>query len=329
MVYQLLLLSFLLFFSAFVSCAETAFFSLSRVELNRLKYAMDLPSRRLRALLRHPREILVTILMGNEVSNVAISVVAADVMYQLIADPWQATILSVACITPLVLVVGEILPKNLAVHTAAQIAPLLALPLELFAIVTRPIRAVLMRLVGVVVRLFGGDPSDLRAMIVEEEFRQLVDIGKEEGSISSSERELIHSVFDFGDVRVEQVMTAAESMFRVSLAWPYEKILEEVCAAQYARIPVYAETPDDIVGVLYVRDLFAVHGQRAHGIVRELEEIVRPVLFVKRRSRVEEVLREFQQKKIHMAVVVNTKQKPVGVVTMDDILDTLFGLGKS
>lgn len=324
-IYHLFLLMFLLLFSAFVSCAETAFFSLSRVELHRIKHAIDWPTRRLRALLRHPREILVTILMGNEVANVAISVVAADLVYQIVPSAWQATLISVACVTPLILVLGEILPKNLAVHTAAQIAPMLALPLELFAILTRPFRAVLIRMAGGAVRLFGGDPTEVRAMIVEEEFRHLVDISGREGTISDSERELIHRVFDFSETRVKQVMTPAETMFRIPLAWSYERILEEVRAAQYSRVPVYQDHPDDIVGVLYVRDLFTVQGQRRRGLARELEEIVRPVLFVNKKTRVEEVLREFQLKKIHIAIVTDAAQKPVGVVTMDDILSALFG----
>ncbi|MBI2345594.1 MAG: HlyC/CorC family transporter [Deltaproteobacteria bacterium] len=323
--FHFLLLVFLLSFSAFVSCAETALFSLSRVELHRLKRAADWPSRRLRALLRHPREILVTILIGNEVSNVAISVVAADFVHTVIPSAWEATLIAVALVAPLILVFGEILPKNLAVHTASQIAPMLALPLELFTFITRPVRAILTRLADGAVRLFGGDPSQVRAMIVEEEFRHMVEMGQQAGVLSTSEGDLIHRVFDFGDISVEEVMTPASRMFRLALRQSTEHLLEQVRSAQYSRIPVYADQPDDIVGVLYARDLFSLHAQRLRGLTREVEEIVRPILFVPRTARLEEVLREFQQKKIHLAVVVDAKRKPVGVATMDDILRALFG----
>lgn len=315
----------LLLFSAFVSCAETAFFSLSRVNLHHIRHATDWATRRLRELLRHPRETLITILIGNEVSNVALSVVAADYLSGVMQVQWEATLCAVAIVTPIILVIGEILPKNLAVHTAPQIAPVLAPPLELFAVVIRPIRAVLIRFADLAVRLFGGDPGQVQAMIMEEEFRDLVDMGRRAGVLTHSEGELIHRVFDFGDLRVQEVITPVHRMFRIPLTWPYERILEEVRVAQYSRIPVYVDNPDDIVGVLYVRDLFSLHRRRKRGMARELEEIVRPVFFVSQEMRLEEVLREFQEKKIHIAIVVNGARKPVGIVTMDDILETIFG----
>lgn len=322
---HLILMGLLLGFSAFVSCAETALFSLNRVELHRIKNATDWATRRLRALLLHPRETLIAILIGNEFSNVAISVVASDLFYNFVAKGWKATLISVVVITPIVLVLGEILPKNLAVHTAPIVAPILAPPLEFFVIVTRPLRSILTRLSDWAVRLFGGDPSQVRALIVEEEFRDLVDIGQETGALSPAEVELIHRVFTFGDLRVDEVMTPAYKMFRIPLGWSLERVLENVGAAQYSRIPVYSDHPDDLVGVLYVRDLFSLSRQRERGFIKELEEIVRPVLFVECHARLEEILREFQQKKIHIAVVVDVDRKPIGVITMDDILDALFG----
>lgn len=325
LVFHVVLICFLLCFSALMSCSETALFSLSRVELHRIKRALDWPTRRLRALLRHPREILVTILIGNELANISISVVVAALVSQFMEVEWQATLVSIATVTPLILAFGEILPKNFAVHTAPQIAPLLALPLELFTLITRPAREVLIRLADGAVRLTGGNPAEVRSMIMEEEFRHMVEMGREAGALSPSEGELIHRVFEFGDTSVDAVMTPAAEMFRVCLHWPYEKILDEVRKAQYSRIPVYADSPEDIVGILYVRDLFAMHGHRKRGLVRELEEVIRPALFIGRKARVEDVMREFQQKKIHMAVVVDDSRGPVGIVTMDDILGALFG----
>ncbi|MBI4366305.1 MAG: HlyC/CorC family transporter [Deltaproteobacteria bacterium] len=326
-VFYPLLFAFLLFFSAFVSCAETAFFSLSRVELYRIRQAADWPSRRLRALLRHPRETLVAILIGNEVTNVAISVVAADFFLLIIPSEWQATLVSIAVVTPLILIVGEILPKNLAVYMAPQIAPALALPIELFATLIRPLRALLIRVADVAVRCFGGDPAQVRAMIVEEEFRHLVDMSQKSGAISPSEGELIHRVFDFGDTSVEEIMTPARSMFRLPIQSTFEGLIEAIRETNYSRIPVYADSPDDVVGVLYARDVLTAHAQRQRGLTRELEEIVRPVLFVQRTTRVEEALKEFQLKKIHIAIVLGASGKPAGIVTMDDILGSLFGKG--
>lgn len=322
------LLLVLLVCSAFFSCSETAFFSLSRVDLRRLREGTGAGARRLVQLLRAPRETLIGILLGNELANNAIAVFAAQAMSLLIVDAWMAILLSIVLVTPVVLLFGEVIPKNLAVGYASRISPGLAVPMAGFLWITTPIRRVLTLIADSGVRLFGGDPKQVRAMIMEEEFRHLVDLGEKVGALSESERSLIHGVFTFSDMMVEDMMTPASKIFRVPLSWEYDKILEEVRAAHFSRIPVYQENPNDIIGILYARDLVALQARKDRGLAYALEEIVRPVIFVKPDTRVEEVLEEFQRKTVHMALVVDARHRTVGLVTMDDVLDTLIARSK-
>lgn len=315
----------LLGYSAFFSCSETAFFSLSRVALNRLRAETGYAARRLVQMLKQPRETLIGILLGNEITNITIAIAAAEGMNHLVPDPWVGPLVSVAVTTPLVVVFGEVLPKNFAIGLASRISLWLGVPMSMFLMVTTPIRWVLTRIADAGVRLFGGDPRQVRSMIIEEEFRHMVDLGTASGALSPSEGALIHGVFAFGDLTVAQVMTTAERMFRLPLNWPHERILEEVRQAQFSRVPVYQDDPDDIVGLIYVRDLLSLQRGREHGVMRELESIVRPVLFVAPTMRLEEVLLEFQRTKLHMAVVIDTPQHVVGLVTLDDVLDALIG----
>lgn len=316
----------LLFFSAFFSCAETAFFSLSRVQLSQLRRARGVGARWLVRLLKDPRDTLIGTLMGNELINCAFAVVVAQIMNVLIHDPVLAAIMAVACATPVVVVFGEVVPKNFAVGFAPRISPVLAIPMTLLLWCTTPVRWVLVVIADAGVRLFGGDPRQVRALIFEEEFRQIVDLSGDSGALSDSERELIHGVFAVSDLTVDTIMTPAATAFRLSVRWPYEKILGEVRSAQFARVPVYRDHPDQIVGLLYVRDLAQLPPPAsADAAVAAIESIIRPALFITPHTQVEQILREFQRTKVHMAVVRDESVNMVGLITMHDVLDVLIG----
>ncbi|MBI2344033.1 MAG: HlyC/CorC family transporter [Deltaproteobacteria bacterium] len=321
----LIALLVLLLASAFFSCAETAFFSLNRIELGRLRLARNYASARLVRLLSRPRDTLIGLLLGNEVANCAIAILFANIVTIFIDSSLTATVVSVALATPIVLLVGEVLPKNLAVGFASRISPVLVIPVTAFLWFTTPVRWVLMHIADGGVRLFGGDPRQVRAMIFEEEFRQLVNLGQESGALSTSEREWIHGIFSFTDMKVASIMTPAEKVFCIPLGWPLEKILEEMRQTQFSRVPVFHEHLHDIIGLLYMRDLISLHRRKARGLAVELEEVIRPVLFVTGETDVAELLRELQRTKIHMAIVRNHTQEMVGVVTLDDLLDAFIG----
>jgi putative hemolysin len=174
------------------------------------------------------------------------------------------------------------------------------------------------------VALTGGDPNDIRSMIIEEEFRQMVDLGCDEGSLDEAEGELIHGILDMPDRTAESVMTPKEAILSVSLKDGMTEAMNKIRATQFSRVPVYENDPDDIVGILHMRDLFSVMRRRPVKGVRDVENIIRPAVFLPLDTTLEQVLKEFQRLKVHMAIVTDARHKPAGIVTMEDIFAALF-----
>lgn len=323
---QLVLLVILLCCSAFFSASETALFSLSGVQIHRFRQQRAGSVAKLVENLRQPRKILITILLGNEFVNVSISIVGAAIVSRLLPIGVKGqTIAAVVMLTPIILVCGEILPKNVAIRFAPQLAPVMIWPLHFFHRLVRPLREVLTRIADRVVLLFGGAPERAEPMIMEEEFRRLVDLGRREGVIVEEERELIHNVFEFTDKVAADIMTPKEQLFALSVESPYEHMIEEIRSVQYSRIPFVEGERRDIVGILHVRDLFSLHRRRLAGEAGGIRDVLKPPLFVEPSTPLEVLLQEFQRTQMHMAIVRDAGGQLLGVVTMDDVLEELFG----
>lgn len=321
-----LLFLILLCLSAFFSGSETALFSLSGVQLHKYRSSRAGSAAKLLENLRQPRKMLVTILLGNELVNVSISIVGAAIISQILPTGVKGqTIAAVAILTPILLVFGEIIPKNVAIRYAPQIAPVVIWPLHLFHKLVQPLRKVLTWIADLVVKLLGGRPEQIEPMIMEQEFRRLVDLGRKEGVIVEEEREIIHNVFEFSDKVVAEIMTPAEDVFALAVDLPFEQALEEIRSVQYSRVPFYEGRRDNVVGVLHVRDLFAFSRRRMAERGASLREILNPPLFIDSTTPLEKLLKEFQRTQQHMAIVRGSEGALRGVVTMDDVLEELFG----
>jgi magnesium and cobalt exporter, CNNM family len=321
-----IIFAFLLSCSAFFSGSETALFSLSDVELYRFRSSKNSWAKRLALALEKPRKILVTILLGNEFVNICISIVGALMIERVIHERVEIqTLLGVAIITPVIFVLGEILPKNIALRTAHQIAPILILPLQIIAKVVAPIRIVLTWLADRVVLLFGGDIESSDPMVMEEEYLRLVDYSHKSGEIDKEERELIRNVFEFSDEIVQGIMTSADVIFSLPISISFEDMVEEIKGRGLSRIPFYDGDSSDVVGILHVRDLLTYHRKRQAGEKVKLRSVLRKPLFVNPATPLEKLLKEFQRTHVHMAIVKDSKGVVVGIVTMDDVLEELFG----
>lgn len=312
--------------SAFFSGSETALFSLTEVKL-RSDARLHVRTRdRLLGFLQAPREMLVTILTGNLFVNIGISIVGAAILNRVIPlGVKMETLLSVVIITPILLVFGEVVPKNLSLRFARQLAAAVIGPLRLFAKLIHPFVVIFTWIADRIVVLFGGSPQESLPMMREDDFRRLVDLGRKEGVIVEEERELIHNVFDFSDKTISHIMTPAERIFALSTEQSDEEVMLAIKGKQFSRIPFYAADPAKIVGILHVRDLFSFDRRRQQGEEVSLESLLRPPLFVEPETPLEELLREFQRRRAHMALVRDGRGSLVGVVTMHDVLEELFG----
>lgn len=323
---RLILLVVLILFSGFFSGSETALFSLGKVQLLKLREQGNPRVEMVERLLSNPRRLIATIFIGNEMVNIATSTLAAAVIehYLHALGPAVVILISTAITVPLILLFGEITPKNLAMQLGERWATRAARPLALLARFFAPLRVGIEAIADWTVKMVGKSAPVPAAGMGENEFRTAVEVARQEGSIDPDERQLIHRLLDFGDRAVGDVMTPAGDIFSLSYNLPLARVIDEVRKSHYSRIPIYERNRDQIIGVLLAKDLVRV----AHGTGPErrgLREMLRPPLFVPRSTSCPALLRQFQLRGTHMALVVNEYGKTVGLITLEDLLEEMFG----
>ncbi len=320
------LLLVLLLASAFFSGSESAFFSLDRYALEKLEDEGGRSGRTVKRLLDEPRQLLATLLLGNELVNICISVVGLRMVLELTKKdlflPWWA---NVVMITPLLLLFGEIAPKALAVRLGTRWAQAVSLPLRLFSAAITPVRAVLHGVAELLLRMVGvSDTDPLPQALHEAQFRALVQLGEREGALHPEEAELIHAVFDLGDTPVSRLMTPRADLVTVSLTSSLDDVLAAAREFRYSRLPVFGRDPDDVRGVLLVKDLLRFRWSGRELTSRKLMGLLQPAYFVPPGKPADELLQEFRRERGHMAVVIDEYGDVAGVVTLQDILEALF-----
>jgi putative hemolysin len=323
----LIAIGVLLLVSAFFSGTEVAMFSLRRVDREQLARSDRTADRLVHALISRPRRLIATVLIGNEVVNVSISSFMASVGDRVFAGRSELGIalLTTLCALPLLLLVGEITPKTIAIKTAPTWARWSSRPLWLFGRMVAPVLWLVNYVAGCALRVFGIDPTKPTAHkpLAEDEFKALVDAGNAEGEVDARERRLIHKVFEFGEKTAAQVMVGAADAFLLAYNLPLKRIVAEMSQRGLSRVPIYHKSRDNILGILFAKDLVTLGtGQTSP---RRLGELLHEPLFVPRTMRLERLFEIFKERKTHMAIVVNEYGKFVGLITMEDLLEELIG----
>jgi CBS domain containing-hemolysin-like protein len=330
---RLLAILALLCASAFFSGAETALFSLSRVRRENLIQRGDPASRRVLQLLSNPRRLIVTVIVCNELVNITTSSFSASLVASLVPSMSHLgqVLLATAVTVPVLLLFGEMLPKSLAIRLGESWARAISLPLRLVMFIITPVRLVLAAVAGAVLFVVGARQPSEDEGLKEEQFRALVDVGSEEGELQVAERRLIHNVFEFGDTTVGKVMTPADKVFALPYEMPLGKLVEAVAQERYSRVPIFKSKktgrkgrPEmEVVGILLAKDL--VGYQRGHLEGHTVQDLLIPPLFVPRTTKCDRLFREFKRRKTHMALVVDEYGRLAGLVTMEDLLEEVFG----
>ncbi len=317
---KLIALGFLFLLSGFFSSSEASLFSLTPLHLHKMAEDRAPFLTTVRALLARPKRLLITIVVGNEIVNIAISVLMASIF--LFLFPENGAWLAVAVTTLLVLIFGEAIPKTFGVLYAMSLSAFYAPPLNLAGRALKPIvwalERVSERFVSVLTR--EGEPG--RGVLTEQEFRTLLDAGEREGAIESGQRDLIHRVFDLGDKPVEDVMVPRVDMFCLPVSLRREEMLREILKARHSRIPLYGADRDDIVGILFVKDLLT--GVRNEGPGSGIQKLLQKPFFVPEVRPAGSVLKDFQMRRTQIAIVVDEYGGVSGLVTIEDILEDLF-----
>jgi len=319
---RILLLVVLLVCSAFFSACEAAFFSLTSIQLSELKEKKGRWGLLVNKLLEKPRELLITIYIGNELVNIAVSVITTSIFITLFGNFGIALAIGVG--TFLLLVFGEIIPKTLSLQFPQGYSLSAAYPLRLFSSLVQPIQKSFTSIAEKFIATIGitFQKNDQTA-ITDDEFRVMVQMGEGEGVIDSEESELIHNVIEFGETTTGEIMTPKIDMFTLSIDDKLEDILPRIIENFYARVPVYDKEEESFAGILFTKDLIRVKHLPPEKF--SLKSILRPLLAVPQSKKIKELLQEFKKRKRHMAAVLDEYGSICGLVTLEDILEELVG----
>ncbi len=274
------------------------------------------------SLLEKPRELLITIYIGNEFANIAISVVITSIAISIFGNIGVG--IAIGLSTLFLLIFGDIIPKSISIKFAQPYALFSAYPLKAFARLVQPAQKLFSIWTEKIIRSMGILPHSAKeSPITDEEFRAMVQVGEGEGVIDSDERELIQNVIEFGETTVADIMTPKIDMFTVNIEDSLDDILPRIIENFYSRVPVYGMGEEGILGVLFTKDL-----TRHKHLPREkinLKSILHPTVSVPQSKKIKELLEEFRRLKRHMAIVLDEYGSVCGLVTLEDIIEELVG----
>lgn len=335
---QLLLQAFLILLNAFFAMTEIAVVSLNTAKLRKLEEDGDKAAPRLIRLVEEPTAFLSTIQVGITLAGFLGSAFAADSFASKLVN-WiyndlafrsipinVLNTLSVVVITIILsyftLVFGELVPKRIAMQRSMEVARLSSRVVAALSVVMRPVIWFLSFSTNTVLRLLRMKVESEEETVTEEEIRMMVDIGEEKGTIDSAEGEWIDNVFEFGETTVGEVMTHVSDLVAVAVDDSPTEILKVIRESGRSRIPVYQESIDDVVGILTTRAFLL---ERCEDMDRLPDSVISPAYFVPETMGASQLFREMQKRKTHLAVVIDEYGQTAGVVTMEDLLEEIFG----
>ncbi len=331
------LLLILILTNAFFAGSEIAIIQVNDNRVQKLAEEGNKKARQLLKLVSEPSTFLATIQIGVTISGFLASAVAADSFAEPLTIalssflPLPASVIkfiTVILVTVILsyfsLVFGELVPKRIALQNPEKFAFSVVGALTMLYKVTRPFVWLLSRSTNGVVRLFGIDPNHEPDRVTEEEIRMLVDVGNEKGVIEESQKEMINNIFELDDITAAEIMTHRTDIQGVDVTDSIADVVSLAISEGYSRIPVYEDDLDNILGVLYVKDLLCLVGCK-NSEEFTLRDFIRPALFVPESNHAKELFKEFQDKKIQFAVVIDEYGGTSGVITMEDLLEAIVG----
>lgn len=315
---ELMGLTILLLLSAFFSSSETAFLSCRRIRIRHLKEEGNRKAELIERMMEEPDKVIASVVIGNNIVNVAASAFATSIAISLFGS--RGIGIAIGLMTFLILVVGEITPKGFAVKNPERMALTFARPMYFVTKVLSPIAVGLTGVTKGLIRLTGGN-LEQSPFLTEEEFKTLLAIVEEEGSLEQEERERIFKVFEFSDTIAKEVMTPRVDMVGLDMEASLKEAKDIVVSTGFSRVPVYEENIDHIVGILYAKDLLQYQDDCNHN----LQDLLRNPYFIPETKKVDELLTEMQKSKIHLAIVVDEYGGTAGMVTIEDLLEEIVG----
>lgn len=331
---RIIVLAILILINAFFAATEIAFISLNDAKIEKQAKEGNKKAKQIKKMLREPSRFLATIQIGITLAGFLSSAFAADAFADDLAPMLQNLIplgltawrnISIILITIILsyfsLIFGELVPKRLAMRNSEKIAFGTIGIIRTISIITAPFVKLLTASTNGVSKLFGISGTD-EETVTEEEIRMMVDVGEEKGSIKEEEKELINNVFEFNDKVVSEIMIHRKDIYAIDINSDIDNILKELDEYKYSRIPVYEENIDNIVGMLFIKDLLANVNKKEKV---KIAKIIREPYFVSENKPIDELFRDLQKNKHQLAIVLDEYGGTAGLVTMEDIIEELVG----
>ncbi|MBF0187929.1 MAG: HlyC/CorC family transporter [Magnetococcales bacterium] len=323
LVIQLLLFAVLLGFSGMFSSSETAFFSLGQMQMEQMTREGSKKLAAIKEVLAKPRQTIVTILIGNEFVNVAASNLSATILMAMVPVE-QLAIANILIMLPLLLLLGEITPKTLAVQNNIAFAKALVGPISMFSKMIGPLRWIIREISDFFTTLLIGKSRAKGSFISGDMVRTLAKQAAEDGQLGQSDYKYIENIFNFGSQTVQDVITPRGSIDFIKLGTPMDEVLRVIKSGHHTRIPVFGENKDDIVGILHYRDILREDVRQISNAEEITKYLRRPVMVPKNKP-VSELFSMFYERRINIAMVVDEYGSVIGLVTMRNMLKSIFG----
>jgi len=319
MIAGLISILILLLCSAGASASETAFFSLSPSQLNEIRSSKTAVNKRIVHLLENSKLLLATILITNNLVNVGIVIISAFLVNHYLdfsSNPLLGFLFQVVIITAILLLLGEIMPKVFATRKPVKIASVLSIPLTLLQQVLYPFSRLLVSSTRFIDKRQARNHN-----ITLDDISNAIDITAD-GKVDDEDRKIMKSITRFGDINAREIMSPRVDLTAIDNSLAFSVVRKTIIDSGYSRIPVYNETPDTITGILYIKDLLP-HLSEDDSF--NWESLVRPPFFIPENKPINDLMQEFQEKKIHMAVVVDEYGGTSGIITLEDIIEEIVG----
>ncbi|SFN90562.1 HlyC/CorC family transporter [Proteiniclasticum ruminis] len=319
--WQIILLVILVISSGFFSSAETAFTAANRLKLRHMAEEGSKSAKRALRLIENPSKLISALLIGNNIVNIFASSLATLVAIDLYGI--SATGIATSILTIVIIIFGEITPKSFATQHAEKVSMMFSKPVGILMTLLTPFVIIFYSISSWIIRLFGGDISQSHPLVTEEELKTMVDVGSEEGVFEQEEKEMLHNIFDFGDLQVRDIMVQRVDITALDVDATYEEVLEIVKDEQFSRFPVYREDIDDIIGILNVKDLLFLTEAEKRGF--KLEDYIREPYFAYEFKRITDLFKELKKTRTHISIILDEYGGTVGVVTIEDLLEEIVG----
>lgn len=331
---QFILIGVLTCINAFFASAEMAIVSVNKNKIKKLSEEGNKKAKLLEKLMEEPGNFLSTIQVGITLAGFFSSASAAtgiadDLSKALggLGIPYtqQISMIGVTIILSyFTLVFGELVPKRIALKKAERIALFSAKPIYMVSIITKPFIKVLSVSTNIVLKLLGNGKKDVEEKISEEEVREIIIQSHQDGCIEDEEQEMIAGVFEFNDKTAKEMMTSRKDTFMLDASIPISQLLDDILEKNYSRMPVYEESIDNIIGVLYIKDLIKVAKEVGFENI-DLKSILHKPFFIPESKKANELFKELKEQKTHIAVIINEYGGFSGIVTMEDLIEEILG----